>query len=321
MFRSFITALFLLSNSIITSGNNNVNFLGLGDWGGYSLGSYHTKNVKSVANAIMDDKYSYLATLNTGDNFYYCGIQNLEDENINEDYITLFSNISTPWISALGNHDYGYNVSAQLKLDKIIPNWIMPNRYYKTKIEQNDMCFDIYVLDTNPCIQDYRNNDPKYWDPCSTEYPTCTPYKNPEPCRFHENILNESCTEQYNWLNAKLYNEYNSTCWNIMIGHHTIYEINVENFGNLINKYADIYLNGHVHIMGVYEYLGKNKYITTGAAAMVSEDVEINNKNSYIWYNKTTGYTRHIFNKTTIKTEFIDSYSRKIIYDVILQKV
>lgn len=30
----------------------------------------------------------FQAVLNTGDNFYYCGIQNLDDPNISDDYIT-----------------------------------------------------------------------------------------------------------------------------------------------------------------------------------------------------------------------------------------
>ena len=32
----------------------------------------------------------------------------------------------------------------------------------------------LLVLDTSPCVTDYRNSNPKYWDPCSTTYPTCS---------------------------------------------------------------------------------------------------------------------------------------------------
>jgi tartrate-resistant acid phosphatase type 5 len=313
----YFTYSVLLMNMMVQPAE--VNFIGIGDWGGYALGSYHTKNVENVSKTLQNDRFEYEAALNTGDNFYYCGIQNLEDENIQEDYISLFSNTSYPWISSLGNHDYGYNVTAQLELGSIIPNWVMPARYYRKKIEKAGMCFDIYVLDTNPCVQDYRNDDPDKWDPCGTEYPTCTPYKDPKPCLFHENILTQSCEEQYSWFSGELEKIYNSSsCWTIIMGHHTIYEIDVKPSGymiaDLISKYGDIYLNGHVHIMGVYEYGGEERYITTGAGAMVADDVEINNEASYKWYNKTTGYTRHIFSGVDIRTEFVEAGSGEVIY-------
>ena len=52
-------------------------FLTLGDWGGAALGGQDLINVNAVAAQMAIDAKSYDAKfiVNTGDNFYWCGIQ------------------------------------------------------------------------------------------------------------------------------------------------------------------------------------------------------------------------------------------------------
>lgn len=54
--------------------------------------------------------------INTGDNFYWCGIQNTTDFQVETDWVMPYSDSSLnfPWYSILGNHEYGYNVDAQV---------------------------------------------------------------------------------------------------------------------------------------------------------------------------------------------------------------
>lgn len=301
------TTILTFASALGLTFSSTTTLLGLGDWGGYNLGGYHKDNVIAVSQQIQrDNTYTYDAILNTGDNFYYCGIQNINDPNIKDDYTNLFQTKNIPFISSLGNHDYGYNVSAQIDLTNILKHWHLPNRYYYYTI--NDV--DIVVLDTSPCIQDYRNDDPTKWDPCGTQYPTCTPYNDPKPCEFHQNILSQSCNKQFEWF-SDIVQSRNNTSPLIVIGHHPIFEIDVEPFGELVSKYASLYINGHAHILGSYEYLGKTKYITSGAGSMVSKYVEPEKINSYSWYEKVSGYTRHIINTNispfTITTHFINT--------------
>ena len=56
-------------------------FITLGDWGGMSLGSYHSTTVSAVAKQMASTASSAGISflVNTGDNFYYCGIQNTSD--------------------------------------------------------------------------------------------------------------------------------------------------------------------------------------------------------------------------------------------------
>ena len=47
-------------------------------------------------------------------------------------------------------------------------------------------------LDTSPCINEYRSTDPSGWDPCGSQYPTCSlgggTDKFEGECRFHPQV-------------------------------------------------------------------------------------------------------------------------------------
>ena len=58
-------------------------------------------------------------------------------------------------------------------------------------------------IDTNPCVQAYRSSDPSGWDPCGTEFPTCSPIDE-GPCNFNKNILTQDCGTQFTWLKKTL---------------------------------------------------------------------------------------------------------------------
>ena len=184
--------LYLSHLSFIAATTPHINVLSVGDWGSAALSGYHLRNAQETSNAMRTylNEYNPKLVLNTGDNFYYCGIQNGSDPQINEDFIKLFGDINVPWYNILGNHDYGFNPDAQLWLNQTIPTWIMDGRYYHKRVVLEPtmpLILNIIVLDTNPCISDYRGNDRAKWDPCGLQYPTCEPI--PDKCRFHENII------------------------------------------------------------------------------------------------------------------------------------
>ena len=63
-------------------------------------------------------------------------------------------------------------------------------------------------------------------------------------CQFHQNILSQDCTTQFNWLKTTL-NSVPSSDWLIIVGHHPVDEIDVEDFTSLIQQRGfSIYLNG-----------------------------------------------------------------------------
>ena len=311
----------------------DVNILSLGDWGSAALGGYHLRNAENTAHAMTmyASEYNPKLVLNTGDNFYYCGIQNTSDPQISDDYVNLFGNLSLPWYNALGNHDYGFNPAAQLELNQTIPQWIMDDRYYHRRVILSitnsnialNIALNIIVLDTNPCVNDYRGEDREKWDPCGTQYPTCSPIV--EECMFHQNIIAQDCKSQLDWFNATVENIADNE-WIFVVGHHKADEIDAEDFQSILNSNrVHLYLNGHNHNLEHYSIDGESKYITTGAAGMViigstghsfvklhDESTQFKYKKhevKSVWSKIITGFTSHTFidRGTKVRTDFWDT--------------
>ena len=313
--------------SVSSSMADNVTIISVGDWGSAALGGYHLKNAQNTAAAMQVylKEHTPDLVLNTGDNFYYCGIQNGSDPQINEDFVALFGSINVPWYNILGNHDYGFNPDAQLWLNQTIPTWIMDSRYYHRRVllrnsggsRLKPLVLNVIALDTNPCVADYRGDDRAKWDPCGLQYPTCEPV--PDECRFHENIVQQDCAAQLAWFRATLDSIDADNEWVFVLGHHKANEINVENFQALISDpRVHLYLNGHTHNLEHYSIHDDPKYITTGAGGMVIIGGNGDNANRAnhtnhtvgrsIWSKVITGFTSHTFvGNDAIITEFWDT--------------
>lgn len=153
--------------------------------------------------------------------------------------------------------------------------WYLPDRNYTTRFDlPNGEHMTLLVLDTSPCISDYRETNQKYWDPCSTTYPTCSLDSTNDdfegPCHFHDNILTQNCSAQFEWLKSTL-SSIPTTDWLIVVGHHPIDEVDVEDFTSVLQARGfSLYLNGHAHTMTQYLIDNSGAYITTGAGAMVN---------------------------------------------------
>lgn len=321
-----LCALVCVSCSAVMS-DTQVNVVSVGDWGSASLGGYHLKNAEATSSALhryIEDHAPKLV-LNPGDNFYYCGIQNGSDPQITADFVDLFGSFNLPWYNALGNHDYGFNPEAQLSLNQTIPTWIMDARYYHRRIELvPSLILNVIVLDTNPCVSDYRGNDRAKWDPCGLQYPTCEPVA--DPCRFHENILEQECKPQLEWFNATLASIDTANEWVFVVGHHKANEIDVENFQALLSdERVHLYINGHAHNLEHYAIDGNPKYMTTGAGGMVIGHIDLDgtqpsgtqpSRFHSMWLKTVTGFTSHTFeaNYSTVATEFWDT-KQNVLYN------
>lgn len=334
----WILLLLTATSGVVITAHSDPGFLSVGDWGSAALGGYHQRNAMATAAAMKaiaqdSDNHGTAFVLNTGDNFYYCGIRNTSDPQITEDYTNVFGGMGVPWYNSLGNHDYGFSPEAQLSLNETIPGWIMDARYYHRRvvIPDDGIVANIIVLDTNPCIKDYRGSDRRKWDPCGTQYPDCSPID--EPCRFNENILSQDCDAQLEWAKGVLASiPANRTEWVFIVGHHKADEINVADFQTtfLDDPRVHLYLNGHTHNLEHYAVNGQAKYITTGAGGMVligeeeeaaavggqhgQQSTATNGNVKSIWSKVITGFTSHIFtnNGTTLITNFWDTKSLQI---------
>ena len=306
--------------------NGSVSFLTLGDWGGYDLGGFHQTTVTTVAKQMAEtaeqNKASFV--VNTGDNFYYCGITSTSDKQVADDFTNVYSakSLQVPWYSVLGNHEYGYDVEAQCQLSKVLNNWVMDSRYFAKRVAISDNQHISFIfLDTSPCVSAYRGDDESKWDPCGSEFPTCDPIAE-GPCKFHENILTQNCTAQFEWFTQTL-SKVPKEDWLIIVGHHPADEMDVEDFVTPMAKHGfDLYLNGHTHLLNQYTINGAGAYVTSGAGAMVEtadQDVEEDHLSSSmvqtVWEQKVAGFTLHTFSTDfkELKTQFLD-YQGKVLH-------
>ena len=346
------------------------NFLSLGDWGGASLSKQDKQNVYDVAEAMDNNAKEYKPefVLSLGDLFYWCGIQNTSDFQIAVDFEEPYSSDNLKdldWYNILGNHEYGYNSQAVLDYSQNNSHWIIPDRYYTKRVEiesSSSLHMTMIFLDTSPCVASYRAQDPVMWDPCSTQYPTCSPGATDDDfegdCKFNENILQQNCTAQYEWLQSTLA-AVDSDDWLVVMGHHPLDEVNVHDFTELLQGHGfSIYLNGHAHTLSRYTLDGKGAYVTSGAGSLVDtpdqtsgptsmkvrgesspegdlveeqgeEDKEYGRRlggkkrHHYktVWNEMIAGFTSHAFNSdfTELTTRFI-AYSGDVLYSFTVSK-
>lgn len=176
----------------------------------------------------------------------------------------------------------------------------------------------------------YRSSDPSGWDPCGTEFPTCSPIDE-GTCNFHKNIMSQDCSTQFAWFKKAL-TAVPADDWLIVVGHAPADEIDVEDFTSAMQSRGfDLYLNGHVHTLTQYTLDGKGAYVTSGAGAMIAtEDQQderaqtklggghvhgyttaagVTSGHTYqsVWNNKVAGFTRHTFSTDyeTLRTDYI----------------
>ncbi|CAE8610671.1 unnamed protein product [Polarella glacialis] len=355
-----LAALALATSSLETDAG--LSFLTIGDWGGAAL-EYpdhpYAQNVKDVSAQMgktateKDAKF----VVNTGDNFYWCGIRDTSDFQVATDWLEPFkaTSLQVPWYSILGNHEYGYNVDAQLELSKEHPTWVMDARYYSRRVQLDSSNYASFVfLDTSPCISEYRASAAEGWDPCSPKYPTCSLSGAGDDfegaCGFNANINSQDCSKQLAWLKDTL-SKIPKDDWVIIVGHHPGDEPDVEDLTGAIQEHGfDLYLNGHAHLLSYYHVDGKGAYVTSGAGSLVQSadqlggtpgkdrtynkvnDLEVElmadpalsaSGHSYSadFTVKKTGFTSHTFSDdySSLTTDFLD-VTGSVLYSFTVKK-
>jgi tartrate-resistant acid phosphatase type 5 len=327
----FITLLSLLSIQYVES----FNFMSIGDWGCVPIGGYHEEDQMIVAKQFTKaaQELNPRFVLNTGDNFYYCGAQNVSDPVFQTTFENVYTDqsLNVPWFGCLGNHDYGYPGSAESEINYTFASgtskrWIMPNRYYYMRIKSNETNISLVVLDSTPCQSPYTSPNPSGWDPCGSVIPGCP------GCTFHQNVIKQSCKTQYTWFQNIVQNLPQDD-WKILMTHAPAMDIDNVDFVPLIQQAGfHLYINGHVHLLSHYTIDNIGTYVTTGAGCMVRIPGELERPSSCTNYNKqhtcqivfekaVAGFTTHNFNSdyTQLTTNFY-SYDGKLLHSTTVNK-
>mmetsp|Transcript_98032 Transcript_98032/g.247388 ORF Transcript_98032/g.247388 Transcript_98032/m.247388 type:complete len:356 (+) Transcript_98032:57-1124(+) len=327
------TLALLLGVAALEPAASAFSFVSLGDWGGAGISSrpddYHRTNELEVARQLGQTAADLGAkfVINTGDNFYYCGVHSLTDEQWKVDFEDVFTHesLNVPWYGILGNHDYAYDVQSQFSYKS--PNndrWQLPSYYYTKRLQLGASQYVTFVfIDSSPCISSYRGDDPAGWDPCSGKYGECKDTPDGE-CHFHEHIVAQDCSAQLAWFQRTL-ESISDDDWVIAVGHHEADKIDVEDFTKvMLAGKVSLYLNGHTHALKHYRINSQADidFFTTGAGCMVhthdqdvclgatcasNEDLE-RYKVDELFYQAISGFTAHTFSEdfSTLTTKVLD---------------
>ncbi|XP_038649815.1 tartrate-resistant acid phosphatase type 5b isoform X5 [Scyliorhinus canicula] len=107
---------------------SDIQFIAFGDWGGVPDPPYVTVVQKATAHEmgrVMQNSRTDFV-LDVGDNFYYHGVDNVNDFRFKETFENVFtapSLTNSPWYILAGNHDHLGNVSAQIAYSGLSKRW------------------------------------------------------------------------------------------------------------------------------------------------------------------------------------------------------
>src|SRR5262245_17500481 len=108
-------------------------------FGDYGSGSSHQKDVaEAILKRNAQEKFDLGITM--GDNFYRCGVKNIDDPLWKTRWEDMYTPIGIPFYASLGNHDYGHppiicplqqaSAASEVLRTGHSPSWHMPARFY-----------------------------------------------------------------------------------------------------------------------------------------------------------------------------------------------
>jgi predicted MPP superfamily phosphohydrolase len=191
-------------------------------------------NQKEVAEMMgkVADKCSIKFIVTAGDNFQASGVQSIQDPLWMSSFENIYANPSlhVEWYPALGNHDHGGNIQAQIDYSDISRRWKMPAAYYTLVKSGNGTKIRLVILDTYSIINGYSNPSQKY--------------------------TLQAAQRQIAWADSVLGAARED--WVIVVGHHPVYSAHptrkntkelVEYLNPVMNRHhVDFFIGAHDHI-------------------------------------------------------------------------
>ncbi|XP_056426414.1 tartrate-resistant acid phosphatase type 5 [Hyla sarda] len=246
-----------LSNPIKDS-TPSLRFAVIGDWGGLPLPPYYTKQETLVAAELANtvSKWGADFIVSVGDNFYYDGVQDVEDYRFQKTFENVFdaeSLLPIPWYVVGGNHDHKGNITAQIAYSNVSSRWKFPHLYYDQSfnIPNTNVSVKLLMLDT---ITLCGNSDD---------------FLGGQPLEAANPRLAE---EQLDWLMEKLQSSKDE--YLLVVGHYPVWSIAehgpttclLHHVEPLLKKYnVTAYLSGHDHNMQYLQDDSGIGYVLSGA--------------------------------------------------------
>jgi len=282
--------------------------------------------------------------LNVGDNFYWGGIEKTCGTPMDELSFTahhqfdqIFEQVyngpalsGLPWLSVLGNHDWGgrqfnngwdQQIAYTWKSNK----WIMPAPYYMVHVEYPDLMFsvDIYMVDSNFIDAHDPPKDSEHNICGSAHNPagaTCGAIGGPASVEECPSFFHKLWEEQKEWLVEKLGES--QADWQIMNTHFPCGEDGAGQsfYRKLHTEYGlDLMVTGHRHDQELWlptdgrNHMGGLTCIVTGGGGGISSEATPNAGYKQDWYGEGEyGFYDITISKLSMKIESIN-YDGKVL--------
>jgi len=227
--------------------------------------------------------------LNVGDSFYWGGITQpcgVGLSSVNGHTMREFGYVWTsvygsltnkPWISALGNHDYGGYMYSNawdqiVAYSRVNPNWVMPARYFSRKMVHPGFTVEYFVIDSNAMDAKEPGEDPEH-NICGEAHnipgASCASVGGPSSPKHCKEWFWSSYRTQQAWLERRL--AASSADWQVVVTHfHCYHEAGW--YQKLHNQYGlDLLVTGHRHAQEIHSIGGLACFVTGGGGGVTSE--------------------------------------------------
>lgn len=290
--------------------------------------------------------------LNVGDNFYWGGIAKECGWPMNQihwatkhQFDSIYEGVYSgqgvdgkPWLSVLGNHDWGgqmFNAGwdQQIAYTWASNRWLMPAVYWHQRVRFPDYAVDIFMLDSNfhdakPQGKDAGHNICGASD--RTKDASCASAGGPKDLNDCMGWFQRLWTEQQDWVKQKLSESHAE--WQIVVTHWPC-DRSPQFWRDLHNHHGlDLLVTGHRHdqelwkantrgLLGV-SLGGLTCFITGGGGGISSEDSPLRGRLSHFWPNVKAqyGFFDLTISKTVIKLESIDYKGKTVDFTTVHPK-
>lgn len=226
-----LAGMFLNAQTVTTElpGSSSLNFIVISDHG--RNGYYNQKEVAEMMGKVAEEA-SIRFVVTGGDNFQTAGVESVFDPLWWFSHESLYTHpsLNVDWHPALGNHDHGGNIQAQVDYSNISRRWKMPAPYYTLVKTRNDVSIRLIILDTYPLVEGFGSPDEKY--------------------------TLAAARKQVAWADSVLSAEKED--WVVVVGHHPVYSAHptrqnteelVEYLLPVLKKHdVDFFIGAHDHI-------------------------------------------------------------------------
>jgi len=231
--------------------------------------------------------------LNAGDSFYWGGItqpcgggfsaaSGLTVSQFAQVWQSVYGPLADkPWLSALGNHDYGgyqFNMGwdQQIAYSHQNPNWVMPARYFSRKMHHPGFTVEYFIIDSNAFDAKAPGEDPEH-NICGAAHnppgASCASVGGPASVGGCRDWFWSSYRRQQAWLEGRL--AASTADWQVVVTHFPCHHDSAWYQMLHARHGLDLLVTGHRHAQELHSVGGLTCFVTGGGGGVTSEQAPV----------------------------------------------